>query len=312
MMRKINYRQHNLWIGLSGPPGSGKTLGSLYIAKNLAGEMGKVCFIDTENSVDVYAQLFDGANVINLTEFTPDKYIAGIAAAKEAKMQVLIIDSMTHLWHYLVSTVNSGSKTAMLDWNPVHMKLNKVTDAIRNCGMHVICCFRSKSDTVVDKDAAGKMRVTKVGLKTDFKPDYEYELGVVIDLTDRHQAYITKDRTGCLDSLQGFMLQSDEFAMALQGVLSNGIVPPTTRRIRELCLLLKLPETTADKSLAGKYIGEAPGTIIEKFCEHIRKNPEKFGEYGNQVLEVGDYIQSRGLKIDERKVIEILDNERGK
>lgn len=59
MMRKINYKQHNFWIGLSGPPGSGKTLGSLYIAANLASDLDKICVIDTENSVDVYAQLFN-------------------------------------------------------------------------------------------------------------------------------------------------------------------------------------------------------------------------------------------------------------
>src|ERR1035437_6326784 len=98
-IRKAERAQSKLRIGLSGPSGSGKTYSALPLARGIASAWEKIVLIDTENgSGEMYSNL--GAyNVITLSApFTPEKYTEAIQFAEESKMEVIVIDSVSHEW----------------------------------------------------------------------------------------------------------------------------------------------------------------------------------------------------------------------
>jgi signal recognition particle GTPase len=95
-----------LMVGLAGTSGSGKTYSALLLAAGIAGEGGKVGFIDTEaGRGSMYA---DDQNIIDalpggeylikrLTEpFTPKKYADAINEAIKGGVTALVIDSASH------------------------------------------------------------------------------------------------------------------------------------------------------------------------------------------------------------------------
>lgn len=83
-LRPAERKKAKLRIGLSGPSGSGKSIGALRIARGLASEWSKIAVIDSENgSGDLYSHL--GAyNVLTIeSPFSPEKYIEAIQACEQ-------------------------------------------------------------------------------------------------------------------------------------------------------------------------------------------------------------------------------------
>ena len=90
-------------LALQGASGSGKTYSSLLIAHGMTSDWSKIAVIDTENgSADLYAHL-GTYNVLSLSEpYNPEKYIDAIGICESAGMEVIIIDSISHCWDYLL------------------------------------------------------------------------------------------------------------------------------------------------------------------------------------------------------------------
>ena len=109
-LRKSNRRQAKIKMALQGPAGSGKTYSSLLIAKGLLnGRFEKVAVIDSEKgSSDLYADL-GNYNVLALDDYSPEKYIQAIELCEKEGMEVIIIDSITHAWEYLLDYHSSLS-----------------------------------------------------------------------------------------------------------------------------------------------------------------------------------------------------------
>ena len=95
-IRKAKRSATKLRLLLTSPSGGGKTYGALLLAKGLG---GRTVVIDTEEgSSDLYDTLHD-FDVIDLRPpFSPERYIAAIAAAEAAGYDVIIVDSVTHCW----------------------------------------------------------------------------------------------------------------------------------------------------------------------------------------------------------------------
>ena len=102
-LQKASRKKVKIKMGLQGPSGSGKTYSSLLIANGLCNDWSKIAVIDSENhSSELYSNL--GAyNVLQITPpFTPEKYIEAIQVCEKAEMEVIIIDSITHEWEYII------------------------------------------------------------------------------------------------------------------------------------------------------------------------------------------------------------------
>ena len=97
-----------------GPSGSGKSTSAIRIASGISSRIGgkeRVAAFDTENSLGILASAPDGTGY-DFDVMVPDKipgtskfdlgpsaYIRAFDAAEEAGYKILVIDSLSHLWH---------------------------------------------------------------------------------------------------------------------------------------------------------------------------------------------------------------------
>lgn len=195
-LRKACRKNVKIKMGLQGPSGGGKTYSSLLIAYGLCGDWTKIAVIDTENhSADLYDHLGD-YNVIPLdAPYLPDKYISAIKVCQENGMEVIIIDSMTHSWEYLIEYHASLQGNSFTNWGKITPMHNELVQAILQSPCHVIATIRCKQDYVlVEKN--NKQVPEKVGLKGVQRDGLEYDFTLVFDLDMQNHAVSSKDRTG--------------------------------------------------------------------------------------------------------------------
>jgi len=99
MLRKAERKKAKLRIGLSGPSGSGKSIGALKLAKGIVGDWSKIAVIDTENgSADLYSHLGEYNIRELLPPYSPERFIEAIKDCESAGIEIIIIDSVTHEW----------------------------------------------------------------------------------------------------------------------------------------------------------------------------------------------------------------------
>lgn len=198
-LRKAEKQKTKLRIGLSGVSGSGKTKSGLFMARGMASAWNKVAIIDTENgSADLYSNMGD-YNVITISApFTPEKYIEAIHACEQSGMEVIIIDSVTHVWKGEGGLLeyNQSIGGRFQDWAKTTPRYQKWLGNILNSTCHVITTNRKKTAFEMIKDEKGSVRVEKKGLDDEIRDGFDYELTLVFDISQKHLAVATKDRTG--------------------------------------------------------------------------------------------------------------------
>jgi hypothetical protein len=183
-------------MGLQGPSGSGKTYSALLIAFGLCNDWTKVAVIDSENhSSELYSHL--GAyNVLPLSApYAPERYIQAIEACEHAGMEVIILDSVTHEWEYLLDYHASLQGNSFTNWGKITPRHNDFVQRILQSPLHIISTVRTKQDYVLS-EKNGKMVPEKVGLKSVQRDGLEYEMTLVLDLDMKNHATASKDRTG--------------------------------------------------------------------------------------------------------------------
>lgn len=232
-LRKAQRNKAYLKLGLAAPSGAGKTLGALLIAYGLMKEKypklpeselwEKIAIIDTENgSGELYVgSEFNGLvigayNAVTITpKFEVQKYIQALSLCEEAKMEVVIIDSMTHAWsgdgglldkQNIIAKRTGNSYTAWKDITPEH---NTFVDKILQTPMHIIATMRSKQEYVQEKnEQTGKQTVRKLGMEPEQRKGMEYEFTTFLDIDTDHKAFGSKDRTSIFDQ-QSFTISPE-------------------------------------------------------------------------------------------------------
>lgn len=204
-IKKAQRTLAKLRLAMTGTSGSGKTYSSLLIAKGLG---GRICVIDTERgSASLYADLpgMPEFDTLELDEpFSPERYVEAIRMVESSGYDICIIDSMTHEWSGTGGCLEINDQLARSKyrgntwsaWNEVTPRHRRFVDTILQSKMHMICTMRSKADTAQEKDAGGKTKVVKVGMKTEQRDGMDYEFTLVFDISaDGHFANASKDRT---------------------------------------------------------------------------------------------------------------------
>jgi len=224
---KAERAQLYLRCALFGPSGSGKTMTALRMAKGIAGKMNApVAVIDTESrSASKYADRY-AFEVDNLEKKTVDHYIASMDEAAKAGYQVLVIDSLSHAWRELTEEVDritqaSASKNSVLSWAKVNPKQKRLVNAILNFPGHIIVTMRSKTEWVIGEGKNGKTAPEKLGLAPEQGKGIEYEFDLLVEMDQKHNATVTKDRTG---KFQDEVIEKpgEDFGIALYGWLATG------------------------------------------------------------------------------------------
>jgi hypothetical protein len=211
-LQKAQRNKAKIKIGLQGASGSGKTMSALLLGYGLCNSWDKIAVIDSENnSAHLYSHL-GGYNVIGISApFNPEKYIEALTLAVKAGMEVVIIDSISHEWEGVGGIIDlhgSMAGNSFTNWNKITPKHNAFVNAILQSPVHVLATIRTKQDYVlVEKN--GKQVPEKVGLKGITRDGMDYELTIVFDLDIKHNAVVSKDRTGIFSNEAEFKITAD-------------------------------------------------------------------------------------------------------
>lgn len=201
MFTKAVRRKVKIKIAITGPSGSGKTYSALAMASGLG---KKVALIDTENgSASLYADKFDFEVVEIKAPFTVEKHLAAIADAVKAGFDVLVVDTITHVWkgdggllaQKTALDMRPGSNS-YTNWAGITKQHEKFLAGILHSDIHLIATMRSKQDYILETNEKGKSVPRKVGLAPEQRESMEYEFSVVLDVAMDHSAMVSKDRTG--------------------------------------------------------------------------------------------------------------------
>jgi hypothetical protein len=225
-LQKAQRQRAKIKMALQGPSGSGKTYSALQLAFGLCNKWQKIAVIDTENhSAELYSNL-GSYQVINLyPPFEPEKYVEAIKICEKEGIEVIIVDSISHEWEYLLDYHASLPGNSFVAWSKVTPRHNDFVHAILQSQCHVICTMRTKQDYIlVEKNS--KLIPEKVGLKSVQRDGMDYELTLVFDLDMTNRAKASKDRTGL------FLKKPEEVLSVKTGEL-----------IREWCSIETVTET---------------------------------------------------------------------
>ena len=259
-LRKATRSKAKIRLGLSAVSGGGKTMSALLIAKGLAGgDLSKVALIDTENgSGDLYAHLGDYQVLPLEAPYTPERYIEAIRACENAGVEVIIVDSITHEWDGkggVLDISNSMTGNSYTNWAKLTPRHNAFVDTILQSPCHIITTVRRKQDYEMTKDSQGKVKVEKVGLKEVTREGFEYEVTINMELDIKHNATVSKDRTGLFMDKPEFV-PTEETGKAILAWCETGSEPektPLQNALEEIKGAKSIAELTAIK---GKYSQE--------------------------------------------------------
>lgn len=204
MFRKAERKQSYLKIALTGPSGSGKTYSALLMSSGMG---KKIAMLDTENgSGELYSDICNYDIETITPPFTHTKYIEVIKEAQNAGYDVLIIDSLTHVWsgsgglleqqEQIARTKYKGNTwAAWKDITPMH---DALVQAILQSKIHIIATMRSKQDYIQTEDK----KIKKVGMAPQQREGMDYEFTIVFDIDrEKHEATASKDRTKLFDNV---------------------------------------------------------------------------------------------------------------
>lgn len=267
-LQKATRKKVKLRLGLSAVSGGGKTYSALLLAKGLVGSWDKVAVIDTENnSASLYSHLGE-FNTIELTSpYTPERYVQAIKACEDAGMECIIIDSITHEWDGkggMLEIHSSMTGNSFTNWSSLTPRHQKFIDSILHSRCHVITTVRRKQDYEMTKDASGKTKVEKAGLKEVTREGFEYELTVNFNLDEKHNCTASKDRTGMFMDAPVFKITEDT-GKQLAAWCNDGIVEPTTEVTTPEDALHMINEATTP---------EAIGIIFKALPKELHSNKE--------------------------------------
>jgi hypothetical protein len=237
------------------------------MAKGIADKMGvSFAVIDTEaRSASKYADRFT-FDVDDLAEKNIDRYIASMNECIRAGYKVLVIDSLSHAWRELtdeVDRLSQDSKNKFSPWAKVSPKQKHFIDAILNFPGHIIATMRSKTEWVIGEGKNGRMTPEKMGLAPEQGKGIEYEFDLLVELDQRHQATITKDRTG---KFQDTVIDKpgEEFGVALYDWLIYGNAPDNTAALSLLDLRKQIVKEISDLMLKTALDGTSYFTEADK------------------------------------------------
>ena len=208
-LKKSQRNKAKIKMALQGPSGSGKTMSAILLAQGLTnGDLSKVAIIDSEaGSSNLYSHL-GGYNVLNLDNpHSPDRYIEAIDICIKAGMEVVILDSISHCWDYLLDYHSSLQGNSFVNWAKIKPMEKKFVDKILQSDLHFIATMRVKQDYVIN-EKNGKMVPEKVGLKAIQRDEISYEFTLVFDIDSKHFATASKDRTLLFEGKPQFLINT--------------------------------------------------------------------------------------------------------
>ena len=208
-LQTASRKQSKIRMNIASPSGFGKTYSSLLIAYGLCGDWSKIGVIDTEHdSASLYSHLGSYKTLRLDAPYSPERYVEAIKVCEDHGMEVIIIDSVTHVWKGAGGVLEYQNSLGgrYQDWakaTPLYMSF---INAILFSKCHVITTNRKKQGYNMITEG-NKTKVEKAGLDDEIRDGYEYELTLAFEIiNENHLAKASKDRTGLFANVPEFVL----------------------------------------------------------------------------------------------------------
>lgn len=280
---------------LEGFAGSGKTYTAALIAigihKRIKSEKPVIMF-DTEKAAKFLKPLFADAGIDLLVR--ESKSFADLAQAmarlREGASDILIIDSITHVWEEFLRAyqIKSGHRRLQFqDWGIIKPTWKaEFSDPFVNDPYHVIMCGRAgfEYENEVDPETH-KREIYKSGIKMKVEGETAYEPDILI-LMERYEkvlgenkqiwreATIVKDRSTLIDGKTFKNPKFDDFAPCIEAMMSN----PYNKKVKlvpeaDTGVLFKTEEERAEfRKERDKWLEEIDGVLIRAFPSSAGKD----------------------------------------
>ena len=238
-------------IMIEGLQGSGKSGLALLIAKALTDDWDKIYAIDTENrSLDLFQGIkmntgdsFGEFNKVDLTiedGYAPSNYLALRDEAVKAGAEVIIMDSISHMWNRkgglldLVAEAQANGLDNYRSWGTEKNRKEKelLNDIVRCKDAHIITTVRIKEKFGMEYDETkGKTTVVSLGEQQIQQDGLKYEPDLVLRMINpgnmdgtNPTVYVIKSRYAILKTGEEYEI-TKELLTQLRGYLEEGIDP---------------------------------------------------------------------------------------
>ena len=275
-LKKSERSKAKIKMALQAPSGAGKSYSALLLAQGLTnGNLSKVAVIDTEaGSSNLYAHI-GSYNVLNLeSPHSPERYIDAIDLCIEAGMEVIILDSISHCWDFLLDYHASLTGNSFTNWNKITPRQKAFVEKILQSDVHIICTMRVKQDYVLS-ERNGKIVPEKVGLKAIQRDEISYEFTIVFDIDYKHFASASKDRTNLFEGKPQFVINSNTGKKILDwcnSTMTNGELQVKVSECNNLSELTNLYNQNLEiaKSIEQDFV--AKKNLLQQLTSNISSN----------------------------------------
>lgn len=189
-------------IGAFGNTGSGKTTTLSLMAAGMSKRFhggAPVAFFSTEPGVDFVKPIFS-AEGITLYEERSKAFSDLIGSVKQAQTlgcEILIVDSVTHVWRELVDAYckkRGVSKPEFHHWKDIKGEWSRWTDLYVNAPIHMLVAGRAGNEYEYEEDERGKKELVKGDSKMKAETEFGYEADLLIELFSDADLAATKAR----------------------------------------------------------------------------------------------------------------------
>lgn len=249
--RKATRQKVKASIMIEGLQGSGKSGLALLIGKALANDWDKVYAIDTENgSLDLFqgiktntGETFGEFNKVDLTindGYAPSNYLSLRNEAVAAGAEVVIMDSISHMWNRKGGLLDSvaEAQAAGLDnyrsWGTDKNRREKelLQDIVRCDSAHMITTVRVKEKFGLEFDETrGKNKVISLGEQQIQQDGLKYEPDLVLRMVSPGNMDGTNPVVEVLKTRYAIFVKGEEYEITsellsqLKAYLEEGVDP---------------------------------------------------------------------------------------
>lgn len=285
--RKVERQKVKASIMIEGLQGSGKSGLALALARVLASDWDKIYAIDTENqSLD----LFDGIklntgieitnfNKVDLTPddgFAPSNYMALREDAIEAGAEVVIMDSISHMWNRKgglldkVTEAQAAGLDSYRSWGTDENRREKelIFDLVRSHKAHIISTVRSKEKFGMEYDETrGRNKVVSLGEQQIQQEGLKYEPDLVLRMVSAGHTDGTAPKAEVLKSRYAILRVGEEYEFtaellhSVKQYLEEGVDPEILlqQQKEDLINAIKSYCTTPARKSVWKTLKESSG-----------------------------------------------------
>jgi hypothetical protein len=290
-IRQAQREGARLVIGLAGQSGSGKTYTAIKLAYGMVGGNGsKVGFLDSENRRgSLYSDIVKTPFLIGdlIAPFTPARYAEAIREFQAAGVEVLIIDTISHVWDSTGGCLEivDASPNKMIGWANAKSQHKRMLNTLLQCDMHIIVCIRAAEKT----DFTDTKKPKYLGIQPICEKGFMFEMTASLMMEDRGRRQVqiegvTKmpsDLLPILGRMEGYITEEDGAALAAW-VNGAKITDPVVEFHRNALISITEKGTTSLKEAWTETPAKVRKALGQDFLETLKEAALSFETIGKQ------------------------------